>query len=46
MVAITLVWQHIQIFYVVPMKLPLPGIHVVHVIHPKSWSNIIIIRFL
>ena len=33
---ITLVWRHIQIFRVVPMKLPLPGIHVVHVIHPKE----------
>ena len=33
---ITLVWRHIQIFRIVPIKLPLPGIHVVHVIQPKE----------
>ena len=33
---IMLVWRHIQIFRIVPMKLPLPGINVVHVIQPKE----------
>ena len=33
---IMLVWRHIQIFRIVPMKLPLPGIDVVHVIQPKE----------
>ena len=33
---IMLVWRHIQIFRIVPMKLPLPGVHVVHVIQPKE----------
>lgn len=33
---IMLVWRHIQIFRIVPMKLPLPDIDVVHVIQPKE----------
>ena len=33
---IILVWRHIQIFRIDPMKLPLPGINVVHVIQPKE----------
>lgn len=33
---ITMVWRHIQIFRIVPMKLPLPGIDVVHVIQPRE----------
>lgn len=33
---IMLVWRHMQIFRIVPMILPLPGIDVVHVIQPKE----------
>lgn len=33
---IMLVWRHIQIFRIVPVKLPLPGVNVVHVIQPKE----------
>lgn len=33
---ITMVWRHIQIFRIVPMTLPPPGIDVVHVIQPKE----------
>ena len=33
---ITLVWRHMQIFRIVPIKLPLSGIDVVHVIQPKE----------
>ena len=37
---IMLVWRHIQIFRIVPIKLPLPGINVVHVIQPKELHSL------
>ena len=33
---ITLIYRHMQIFRIVPMDIPLPGVDVVHVIQPKE----------